>query len=104
MRRAEQFRRWNREHFTPGSGHAERAIERYKTTGCPLEIKGALESTVGKANLLMQAYISGLPVRAFALVSDCTFIAQSAARMPLLAWREASPRHAATRRACRCPR
>jgi hypothetical protein len=47
----------------------------------PLNVKGGLASKEGKTCVLMQAYIGGLPVKAFALVSDCTFIAQSAARI-----------------------
>ena len=47
----------------------------------PLNVRGGLASKEGKTCVLMQAYIGGLPVRAFALVSDCTFIAQSAARI-----------------------
>ena len=46
----------------------------------PLAVRGGLASKEGKTCVLMQAYIAGLPVKAFALVSDCTFIAQSAAR------------------------
>ena len=47
----------------------------------PLSVRGGLASKEGKTCVLMQAYIGGLPVRASALVSDCTFIAQSAARI-----------------------
>ena len=47
----------------------------------PLVVRGGLASKEGKTCVLMQTFISGLPVKAFALVSDCTFIAQSAARI-----------------------
>ena len=47
----------------------------------PLTVRGGLSSKEGKTCVLMQAFIGGLPVRASALVSDCTFIAQSAARI-----------------------
>ena len=47
----------------------------------PLTVRGGLASKEGKTCVLMQAFIGGLPVRASALVSDCTFIAQSAARI-----------------------
>ena len=47
----------------------------------PLAVRGGLASKEGKTCVLMQTFISGLPVKAFALVSDCTFIAQSAARI-----------------------
>ena len=47
----------------------------------PVPVHGGLASREGKTCVLMQTFISALPVRAFALVSDCTFIAQSAARI-----------------------
>jgi activating signal cointegrator complex subunit 3 len=48
---------------------------------CPLEIKGAIESTVGKANLLLQAFISKHRFTSFTLVSDSNYIAQNGARI-----------------------
>ncbi|KAL1514923.1 hypothetical protein AB1Y20_004002 [Prymnesium parvum] len=43
--------------------------------------KAGGEASVVKTQVLMQAYISNTPIRSFALVSDCMFIAQSAARI-----------------------
>jgi len=49
---------------------------------CKLVVKpSGLASNTSKANVLLQAYISGLPIKSFALVSDCNFIAQSAPRL-----------------------
>lgn len=48
---------------------------------CPLKVKGGLEEAAGKVNVLIQTYISGLPLRASALASDQNFIAQSAGRI-----------------------
>jgi activating signal cointegrator complex subunit 3 len=48
---------------------------------CPLPITGAIETTVGKANLLMQAYISKHRFQSFTLVSDSNYIAQNGARI-----------------------
>jgi hypothetical protein len=42
---SEQFRNHNNEHFTTGSGHAERAIANFEKTGCPLEVKGIAAPT-----------------------------------------------------------
>ena len=46
-----------------------------------LLVKGGLGDKAGKTNVLMQAYISRLPVKAFALTSDMMFISQSASRI-----------------------
>ena len=47
----------------------------------PLRVNGGLATKEGKTAVLMQTYIAGWSPKASALVSDCTFIAQSAARI-----------------------
>ena len=44
-------------------------------------MRGGLADKEGKTNVLMQAYIIRAPLKAFALVSDTMFIAQSASRL-----------------------
>ena len=48
---------------------------------CPLEIKSPVETTVGKANLMLQAYISGHHFSSFTLISDSGYISQNAGRI-----------------------
>jgi len=48
---------------------------------CRYPVKGGLASKEGKTNVLMQAYIMQARVKAFALVSDTMFVAQSASRL-----------------------
>jgi len=48
---------------------------------CPLTVKASLAEKEGKASVLTQAYISGTALKSAALVSDCSFIAQSASRI-----------------------
>ena len=48
---------------------------------CKFAVRGGLADKEGKTNVLMQAYIIRAPLKAFALVSDTMFIAQSASRL-----------------------
>ncbi|VDN16818.1 unnamed protein product, partial [Dibothriocephalus latus] len=47
----------------------------------PIPIKESAEEPAAKVNCLLQAYISGLKLEGFSLVSDMVFIAQSAGRL-----------------------
>ena len=47
----------------------------------PIPIKEAMDEPSAKINVLLQAYISNLALEGFALVSDLTFVRQSAARL-----------------------
>jgi len=47
----------------------------------PCQIVGASESSAGKTNLLLQAYISRIYIEDFALVSDSGYISQNAGRI-----------------------
>ena len=47
----------------------------------PCQIVGACESSAGKANLLLQAYISRLYIDDFALVSDSGYVSHNAGRV-----------------------
>ena len=40
------------------------------------DVKGGTENVYGKVNILLQAYISQLPLNSFNLVSDTAYIAQ----------------------------
>jgi activating signal cointegrator complex subunit 3 len=44
-------------------------------------VKGGVENVYGKVNILLQTYISQLPLRSFSLVSDMNYVAQNAGRL-----------------------
>lgn len=46
----------------------------------PIPVKEGVEEPSAKVNVLLQAYISRLKLEGFALISDMTFIQQSACR------------------------
>ncbi|KAI8370380.1 Sec63 Brl domain-containing protein [Radiomyces spectabilis] len=48
---------------------------------CACDIRGGPDSTHGKVNILLQAYISNAYIDDFALVSDCAYVAQNAGRI-----------------------
>uniref|UniRef100_A0A7S1KV15 RNA helicase n=1 Tax=Percolomonas cosmopolitus TaxID=63605 RepID=A0A7S1KV15_9EUKA len=47
---------------------------------CPVEVRN-IDSTEGKVNTLLQAYISHSRIKQFSLVSDCVYVTQSAGRL-----------------------
>ncbi|GAA5891840.1 hypothetical protein JCM5296_003246 [Sporobolomyces johnsonii] len=50
-------------------------------TACPCQVKGGTESSAGKVNVLLQAYISRSYIEDFALVSDMGYVSQNAGRI-----------------------
>lgn len=50
-------------------------------TVCPCQVKGGTDSSAGKVNVLLQAYISRAYIDDFALVSDTGYVAQNAGRI-----------------------
>ena len=44
-------------------------------------VKGGIENVNGKVNILLQAYVSQLPIKSFSLVSDMNYITQNAGRL-----------------------
>ncbi|KAJ3318638.1 hypothetical protein HDU76_000778 [Blyttiomyces sp. JEL0837] len=48
---------------------------------CVCEVKGGTDTSYGKTNIMLQAYISRAIINDFALVSDCAYVAQNAARI-----------------------
>lgn len=56
-------------------------LERLVRSSCPIPVKGGLENKTGKANILLQAYISQARIETSALVSDTMFVVQSAPRI-----------------------
>ncbi|KAJ3224159.1 hypothetical protein HK099_000150 [Clydaea vesicula] len=50
-------------------------------TCVPCQVKGGMETTYGKTNILLQSYISRAPINDFALVSDTAYVAKNAARI-----------------------
>ncbi|EDQ88536.1 uncharacterized protein MONBRDRAFT_26326, partial [Monosiga brevicollis MX1] len=44
-------------------------------------VKGGIENTYGKVNILLQAYISQAPIYSFSLISDMNYVAQNAGRI-----------------------
>lgn len=56
-------------------------LDKVRKSFCPLEIKGGMDSPAGKANILLQAYISQARVTGFTLISDTNYISQNAGRV-----------------------
>ncbi|KAJ3077291.1 activating signal cointegrator 1 complex subunit [Podochytrium sp. JEL0797] len=50
-------------------------------SSCHCDVKGGTDTAYGKTNILLQAYISRASLENFALVSDCAYVAQNAARI-----------------------
>ncbi|KAI8617669.1 Sec63 Brl domain-containing protein [Chytriomyces sp. MP71] len=50
-------------------------------TSCQCDVKGGTDTPYGKTNILLQSYISRATINDFALVSDCAYVAQNAARI-----------------------
>ncbi|KAI9348199.1 Sec63 Brl domain-containing protein [Obelidium mucronatum] len=48
---------------------------------CHCDVKGGTDTPYGKTNILLQSYISRANINDFALVSDCAYVAQNAARI-----------------------
>ncbi|KAH7916335.1 Sec63-domain-containing protein [Hygrophoropsis aurantiaca] len=48
---------------------------------CPCDVRGGTDTSYGKVNILLQAYISRLHVEDFALVSDTAYSAQNGGRI-----------------------
>ncbi|KAH7924026.1 Sec63-domain-containing protein [Leucogyrophana mollusca] len=48
---------------------------------CPCAVRGGTDTSQGKVNILLQGYISRLPVEDFALVSDSAYAAQNGGRI-----------------------
>lgn len=48
---------------------------------CPCQVKGGTDTSQGKCNILLQAYISRAYIDDFALVSDSNYVAQNGARL-----------------------
>ena len=48
---------------------------------CHIKFPGDVTMTCNKVNVLLQAFIGGLPLRGFTLISDCAYIKQSAGRI-----------------------
>lgn len=47
----------------------------------PCQVKGGTDTSQGKVNILLQAYISKSYIEDFALVSDTAYVAQNAGRI-----------------------
>lgn len=43
---------------------------------CRVFVKRGVESSIGKVNVLLQAYITQVPLRSFTLISDMSYISQ----------------------------
>ncbi|GAA5928999.1 hypothetical protein JCM3775_006708 [Rhodotorula graminis] len=50
-------------------------------TSCPCQVRGGTDTSGGKVNVLLQAYISRAYIEDFALVSDTGYVAQNAGRI-----------------------
>ncbi|KAK6341694.1 hypothetical protein TWF696_008762 [Orbilia brochopaga] len=56
-------------------------LDRLHNEECPCDIEGTLDTAHGKANVLLQSYISRSNIEDFALISDSAYVAQNAARI-----------------------
>ncbi|KAF3901879.1 hypothetical protein ABW21_db0200647 [Orbilia brochopaga] len=56
-------------------------LDRLLKEECPCDIEGTLDTAHGKANVLLQSYISRSNIEDFALISDSAYVAQNAARI-----------------------
>ncbi|KAJ6262851.1 hypothetical protein Dda_1408 [Drechslerella dactyloides] len=56
-------------------------LARLQIEECPCDIEGTLDTAHGKANVLLQSYISRSNIEDFALISDSAYVAQNAARI-----------------------
>ncbi|KAH9490921.1 activating signal cointegrator 1 complex subunit [Bulinus truncatus] len=56
-------------------------LDKLISDGCEMIVFGGKENTHGKVNILLQSYISRVPVESFSLVSDMAYIAQNAGRI-----------------------
>ena len=51
-------------------------LDRMVHDGCEMIVPGGKENTHGKVNILMQSYVSRIPVDSFSLISDMAYVAQ----------------------------
>ena len=56
-------------------------LETLMKSSCPITVRGGVETSYGKCNILLQAYISQARIDSFSLSSDCAFVIQSAPRI-----------------------
>ncbi|KAJ3219925.1 activating signal cointegrator 1 complex subunit [Dinochytrium kinnereticum] len=56
-------------------------LKQLEENACYFPAKGSTDTHYGKTNILLQAYISKSTLNDFALVSDCAYVAQNAARI-----------------------
>ncbi|KAG0045399.1 hypothetical protein BGZ83_009400 [Gryganskiella cystojenkinii] len=56
-------------------------LAKLKDQACPCDVKGGLDASPSKVNILLQAAITQAPLEDFALVSDSAYVAQNASRI-----------------------
>ncbi len=56
-------------------------IDGLRLSACPLDVGAAVEESAGKANVLLQAYVSHARVNGFTVISDTNYVAQNAGRV-----------------------
>lgn len=56
-------------------------IEDLRNKYCPMDVIGPVEESAGKANVLLQAYISQGKLSGFTVISDTNYVAQNAGRI-----------------------
>ncbi len=56
-------------------------IDKLRAAACPYAISAPVEESAGKANVLLQAYISQARLQGFTVISDTNFVAQNAGRV-----------------------
>ncbi|CAJ0834499.1 14079_t:CDS:10, partial [Entrophospora sp. SA101] len=56
-------------------------LDKLLLSGLPHQIKQTPDSTLGKVNILLQSYMSRIPIESFSLISDSHFVVQNASRI-----------------------
>ena len=56
-------------------------LKRLSNNGVVCAIKGGIDTSYGKTNVLLQSYISKSYIEDFALISDCGYVAQNSSRI-----------------------
>ena len=51
-------------------------MEQHRDDTCVLSVKGGVENSYGKVNILLQVYVSREAVESFSLTSDLAYVAQ----------------------------
>ena len=69
------------ENIAPREEEMPELEELASSPSCPVDVRGSLSSKEGKANVLIQAYISRARLESFSLIADSAYVAASVVRI-----------------------